>query len=178
MTDSSGGGYRIAYGAYTQGVGMTQPADLENLTELNAVDRLGDRAKENPNSADQHRSENNDGEDGPERRGAVLIPPGSNYEAGCFPHGEDYMLLREICQYGLGESTGDVGEHAEHGFTEQLEGTESRKTDQPGQKRIVNRGGALAAVNKTPSGAKTQAQINGSRSIRTAGHREFLDRLE
>ena len=86
--------------------------------------------------------------------------------------------LRDTCRYDPGQSTGDVGEHAEHGFTEQLEGTERRKTDQPGQKRIFNRSGALAAVNKTPSGAKTQAQINGSHSIRTAGHRELLDQLK
>ncbi len=86
--------------------------------------------------------------------------------------------LRDTCRYDPGQSTGDLGEHAEHGFTEQLEGTERRKTDQPGQKRIFNRSGALAAVNKTPSDAKTQAQINGSPSVRTARHRGFLNQSE
>ncbi len=60
--------------------------DPKNWTELNAVDRLGDRAKENPNSAYQRHSENNQGDDSPEWRGAGLIPLGSNHEADCVPH--------------------------------------------------------------------------------------------
>ncbi len=56
------------------------------IAELNAVDRLGDRAKENPNSDYQRHPENDHADDSPEWRGAVLIPLGSNHEVDCAPH--------------------------------------------------------------------------------------------
>ena len=63
------------------------PHQAVMIAELNAVDRLGDRAKENPNSAYQGQSENNHGEDGPEWRGAAPIPLRSNHEVDCGAHG-------------------------------------------------------------------------------------------
>ena len=65
---------------------MTQPADLKNVTELEVVDRQGDRIFHQNHSADQHRSENNQGDDTLERRGTAVVLPESIQEANCTPH--------------------------------------------------------------------------------------------
>ena len=110
MVVSPGHGEQISYGAHAQGTSMTQSADLKKLTELNAVDRLGDRAKENPNSADQHHSENNHGDDGPKWRGAALIPLRSNHEVDCVPHVQFPSIRPALLTAPLPPRIGDPGE--------------------------------------------------------------------
>ena len=56
------------------------------IAELEVVERQGDRVFHQNNSAGQHRSENEQGDDNLESRSAALAPQELNYEAGCFPH--------------------------------------------------------------------------------------------
>ncbi len=56
------------------------------IAELEVVHCQGDRVFHQNNSAGQHRSENEQGDDILEWRSAALAPQELNYEAGCFPH--------------------------------------------------------------------------------------------
>ena len=78
---------------------MTQPADLKNLTDLEAVERLGDRALHQNRSACQPHSDDSYDDESLDRRHAALVLPELPQEASgddhvCLLYGTSSRLLR------------------------------------------------------------------------------------
>ncbi len=86
MAVSRGYGEQIAYGAHTQGVGMTQPADLKNLTDSEGPEQSRVHGGEQNDDPYQPRSDHCQDDNHVAQHSAALTRPELLQEASCFPH--------------------------------------------------------------------------------------------
>ena len=86
MAVSRGYGEQIAYGAHTQGVGMTQPADLKNLTDSEGPEQSRVRGAEQNDDPSQSHSDHSQDYNNVAQRAAALTRPESLQVCSCFPY--------------------------------------------------------------------------------------------